>query len=75
MSNELWMVMMGCTKLSICIGRLGHHLKIIFRDKNQKMDKIYSSVNFANVILSDAVSFYQCQTPMMSTLLTLVSSP
>jgi hypothetical protein len=41
----------------------------------RKMDKIYSNVDFADVILSDTGSFYQCWIPMMSTLPTLASSP
>jgi hypothetical protein len=51
-------VMMECIEVGICVRRLGHHLMIIFGDKNQKMDEIYSNVGFANVILSDTSSFY-----------------
>jgi hypothetical protein len=47
----------------------------ILGDKNQKMEKIYSIVSFADVVPSDTSSFYQCQMPKMSMIPTLVWQP
>jgi hypothetical protein len=60
MCNELWLVMMECIELNIFTGRLGHHLMIIFGDKNQKRWTIPIAVLF---LLTLSYPTYDVNTP------------